>query len=86
MGRRRGQGRADGRWQRGQRHGPLGATAVQTLALPSCSAAVSGTGGPQECVRIPVCPAPGPSVGVSVRVSVGGGADAFQKPCLSLST
>lgn len=47
MGRRRGQGRADGRWQRGQRRGPLRVAAVWALVLPSCSAAVSATGGPQ---------------------------------------
>ena len=88
MGRRRGQSRADGRWQQRQRRGPFGVAAVRVLALPSCLAAVSAKGGPQGCVCIPVCPGPGPgaSGGVSVRVSVGEGIDAFQKLCLSLST
>lgn len=71
VGRRRGQGRADGRWQRGQRGGPLGVAAVRAVALPSCSAAVSATGGPQGCVCIPVFPGPGPP-GPSGRVSVRG--------------
>lgn len=88
MGRRRGHGRADGRWQQGQRRGLLGVAAVRVLALPSCLAAVSATGGPQGCVCVPVCPGPGldRSGDVSVRVAVGGGIDAFQKLCLSLST
>lgn len=60
MGRRRWQGRADGRGQRGQRRGPLGAAAVRASALASCSAAVSVAGGPQGCVCAPVCPGRGP--------------------------
>lgn len=90
MGRRRGQGRADGRWQWGQRRGPLGVAAVRAVALPSCSAAVSATGGPRGAfvslsslvrghrVRAAVC--------LSEGLSMRGGTDAFQNLRLSLST
>lgn len=84
VGRRRGQGRADGRWQRGQRRGPLGVAAVRAVALPSCSAAVSATGGPQGCVCIPVFPGPGPP-GPSGRVSVRGSVYAWGYRCFSES-
>lgn len=80
-------GRADGRWQRGQRRGPLRVAAVR--ALPPILLQRRECDGRAPRVRSVACvpgPGAGPSGAVSVRATVGEGADAFQKPFLSVST